>query len=88
MSVLVSVIVSVARATNTNTPTPTTYLLIALAALISVCRCMRAGVCMVVVCLLIGRWLVILVRGGRLLVSVGQVSARATPTLTTYTYLN
>ena len=24
-------------------PTPTTYLLIALAALISVCRCMRAG---------------------------------------------
>ena len=26
-----------------HTPTPTTYLLIALAALISVCRCMRAG---------------------------------------------
>ena len=36
----VQVGVCVSRA---NTPTPTTYLLIALAALISVCRCMRAG---------------------------------------------
>ena len=46
--------VSVGGQARALTPTPTTYLLIALAALISVCRCMRAGVCMVVVCLLIG----------------------------------
>ena len=41
---LVSVSVCVCARANTHTPpTLTTYLLIALAALISVCRCMRAG---------------------------------------------
>ena len=37
------IIIMLVRRARKHQPTPTTYLLIALAALISVCRCMRAG---------------------------------------------